>query len=374
MTLPIPNAGAPTGIVPLDPGSGVAASVLPEGAAAVSNPASQLFNDTFGSAAFDVNKWTLLNGGSGVAPTAPGTSASTTLNGGTTANSYSALVSKPTFQPTEPGFLVATHRVNLQNPTPTPSANYLAWGLMNLPSPPTFASPITDGAVFDVVNGVLFAATYAGGTRLAIANLGTVGSGLIKDTNAHKYNVRFRGDICYWTIDSDTVVVASYLTGASGPNNNTLSTGLLVVANTGATAATLVDNGSTVSDTAHTTVIICDATYGFRKANVNSGSHNVANASTYSVITTAGTTTVAQGGGIYFGVNAISTGTSFTVTPFDIIVSGTTTTTNQLNAISTAAALGFQAAPGGAGVGVKFAGALTLVTTGTGGQYNVLWD
>lgn len=366
MTLPTANAGAPLGVVSLDPNSGLAAVVLPEGAMSVGNPASQLFNDTFGVAAFDVNKWTLLNGGTGAAPTAPGANASTTLSGGTTANSYSALVSKPTFQPTEPGYLIATHRVNLQNPIPTPTLNYLAWGLMNLPSPPTFATPITDGAVFDIVNGVLFAATYAGGTRLAIANLGTV-----KDTAAHKYNVRFRGDVCYWTIDNDTIVAASYLTGASGPNNNTLSAGLLVVSN-GGTAATIINNGSTVSDTAHTTVIICDATYGFRKANVSSGSHNVANASNYTPITTAGTSSIAQGGGIYFGVNAISTGTAWTVTPFDVVVAGTTT--NQLNAISTATALGLQGAPGGQGVGVKFLGTLALVTGGTPGQYNALWD
>lgn len=94
----------------------------------------------------------------------------------------------------------------------------------------------------------------------------------------------------------------------------------------------------------------------------------------YAVITTAGTTTIASQGGVFYGINCISTGTTWTLTPYDIIVSGTTTTTNTLNATQTATANGFQANPGPGGTGVQFLGSLAIVTTGTPGIWNVLWD
>jgi hypothetical protein len=370
--MPGPAGFVPAPFIPVDPGSSSnVGSVTPAGAMLCENPATQLFNDTFNLATLDtVIRWNSAASGTATAPSAPGTNGSTTLTGGTTANSYSYLVSKPTFYPTEPGFLVSVHRINLQTSIPTPAANYLGWGLFNLPTGgPTFAAPIQDGAVFEIVSGQLYASTYGAGTRLVIAALGNK---LPTDGNAHKYYVRFRGDICYWSIDTEYNVVASYLTGASGPVNNQLSTGLIVVSNTGAAAATIVDNGSNVSDTGRSGYAIGDGLYPFRKASVNSNSMNVAPAVNYSVISTAGTTAVASGGGVYYGVNVVSTGTSWTVTPYDIVVSGTTT--NTLAATATATAAGLLGAPGATGVGVRFLGQLALVTTGTPGQFNALWD
>jgi hypothetical protein len=94
----------------------------------------------------------------------------------------------------------------------------------------------------------------------------------------------------------------------------------------------------------------------------------------YAVVTTTGTTTIKNGGGVYYGVNCISTGTTWTLTPYDIVVAGTTTTTTTLNATQTATNKGFQANPGPGGTGVGFLGALTIVTSGTPGIWNVLWD
>ena len=94
----------------------------------------------------------------------------------------------------------------------------------------------------------------------------------------------------------------------------------------------------------------------------------------YQAISTAGTTTIARTGGVFYGINCISTGTTWTLTPYDIVVAGTTTTTNTLHATQTAANNGFQANPGPGGTGVAFLGALTIVTTGTPGLWNVLWD
>lgn len=96
----------------------------------------------------------------------------------------------------------------------------------------------------------------------------------------------------------------------------------------------------------------------------------------YAAVSTAGTTTIKGGnnGGVYYGINAISVGTTWTLTPYDIIVSGTTTTTNQLHAITTAASVGFQSNPGPGGTGVNFRGSFIVVTSGTPGLWNVLWD
>lgn len=90
-------------------------------------------------------------------------------------------------------------------------------------------------------------------------------------------------------------------------------------------------------------------------------------------LTTAGTATLTnpQGaGGVYYGVNCISTGTAFAVAAYDI----NGTNTKQLAALSTAAAIGGQAYPAAPGQGVRFNGYLAVVTSGTPGQYNALWD
>ena len=95
----------------------------------------------------------------------------------------------------------------------------------------------------------------------------------------------------------------------------------------------------------------------------------------YTPLSTAGTTTIdSSGGGILYGFNAISIGTSWTITAYDVYVTGTTTNTNQMIATQTAAAVGFQGNPGSGGTGVRYNGNLVVVTTGTPGLWNVLWD
>jgi len=98
----------------------------------------------------------------------------------------------------------------------------------------------------------------------------------------------------------------------------------------------------------------------------------------YTPVTTTGTTTIKATGGIFYGYVAVANGTSFTITPYDIYtsVTGTTTstTTAQLYATSTTggATSSINITAGAAGVRVN--GSLVVVTTGTPGQWNVLWD
>lgn len=96
----------------------------------------------------------------------------------------------------------------------------------------------------------------------------------------------------------------------------------------------------------------------------------------YTTISTAGTSTVDSnpGGGVLYGFYCLSVGTTWTVTAYDVYVTGTTTNTGQLIATQTAAATGFQANPGSGGTGVRYNGNLVVVTSGTPGSWNVLWD
>jgi hypothetical protein len=91
----------------------------------------------------------------------------------------------------------------------------------------------------------------------------------------------------------------------------------------------------------------------------------------YTVISTLGTTTVKSAPGLFYGFTAVSTGTAaMTVTAYDITSAGT----NTLGPATTPGALGFGGALGASGCGVAFTGSLVVVTSGTAGTYNLLWD
>jgi hypothetical protein len=91
-------------------------------------------------------------------------------------------------------------------------------------------------------------------------------------------------------------------------------------------------------------------------------------------VNTVGTNTITTGraapGGIFQGALAVTLAPVYQA--FDVIVTGTTTTTNALTAITTSS-VGSVIAPGPQGVGVRFLGTLVVVMTGTG-TANTLWD
>jgi len=104
----------------------------------------------------------------------------------------------------------------------------------------------------------------------------------------------------------------------------------------------------------------------------------------YTVLTTAGTTTINQtqsassltgppsGIGVFYGFYEVAAGTNFAATALDIFVAGTTTTTTTLcNGTGTANQF---FGPVQGGVGVRYRGALVAVTAGTPGVINALWD
>lgn len=87
-------------------------------------------------------------------------------------------------------------------------------------------------------------------------------------------------------------------------------------------------------------------------------------------ITTAGTTTVDNQQGAFFGFNVVTLGASATMVAYDI----TGTSTLALIGTNTATAIGPQGYPGPPGLAVRYAGSLVVVLGGTVGQINPLWD
>lgn len=86
-------------------------------------------------------------------------------------------------------------------------------------------------------------------------------------------------------------------------------------------------------------------------------------------ITTAGTTTIDNQQGAFFGFNVVTLGTNATMSAFDI---GTSTLT--LVGTTTATAVGPQGYPGPPGLAVRYTNSLVVVLGGTVGQINPLWD
>lgn len=106
----------------------------------------------------------------------------------------------------------------------------------------------------------------------------------------------------------------------------------------------------------------------------------------YTPISTLGTTTVNPGpaaagqsfAGVFYGFNVLSTGTAgMGLAAYDIFTTvtgtGTVTSTNQLLAATTTGpGQVVSAAPGE--LGIRYRGSLVVVTTGTAGGVNALWD
>jgi hypothetical protein len=241
---------------------GSKARVFAPGQQRVTMDPTQLFFDSFDTSLDTVNRWaTPVASGTG-AIAAAWSAGQILLTGGTAANAFSELHSQPSFAPDEPGWLQITFRANIEFPVLTTA--YRFWGIGQTTGTPTVAAPLTDAVGWEVSTaGVFSAVTFIGGTRTSIAALTAPGDAL-----AHKYFLFFRGDQSYWAVDNVDSVVASFTTGASGPNVNTLPLKALVISNSG-TTATLQVNGVSVGDTARNNLSISDDTYPWRQAAVS---------------------------------------------------------------------------------------------------------
>lgn len=85
----------------------------------------------------------------------------------------------------------------------------------------------------------------------------------------------------------------------------------------------------------------------------------------YTVLTTAGTTTLKSAAGVFGGVTVTAVGTTWTNVVYDI-----GTSTNIISPIGTATAVGQTFSAGG----IRTTGTMVVVTTGTPGSFIALWD
>lgn len=323
------EAGTPTvyrqGIVVGDPVTYTSKGrVFAAGQLRVTEDPSQLFLDTFDTTLDTSARW--------AAPVASGTGAIAAtwsagqilLTGGTVLNAYSELHSQPAFAAEEPGWTVIAFRINIEFPVLTTA--YRFWGIGQTTATPTIAAPLTDACGWEIsTTGKLSAVTYAGGTRVPVADLSAATGNATQpgDNAAHKYYMYFRGDLSYWAIDNPDSVVASFATGASGPNVNTLPLKALVISNSG-TTATMQVNGVSVGDTARNNISISDDTYPWRQAQVGiSGGLSVKGSSPAGISTsvpvatptTIGPLNVAEAGNVTFTVKNTVAANAWTGTP-----------------------------------------------------------
>ena len=101
----------------------------------------------------------------------------------------------------------------------------------------------------------------------------------------------------------------------------------------------------------------------------DTGGQDVCEAAQYTVITTAGTTTVKATAGLYFGAYDPVLGTGTASTAFSVF-DGTV----PIQGSSTLTAVNQLSSPLPAGIGIRVKTALVVVTAGTGVNLNVLWD
>lgn len=244
-----------------------AATVFAPGQLRVAMEPTQVFFDDFSSGLDLIFRWkTPTTGTGGVAATSSPGSGGTTLASGTTANGFSSLESQPIFVPTNPGYVHVNITLAIENPVLT--TGYRFWGVATTPAVPTISAPVSEAVGWDVTTaGHLCAATYAAGSRTLIADLNTSGK-QPTDANPHKYFTWFRGDICYWAIDTFDNIVASFLTGASGPNINELPVKLLAVSNSG-TQVTLPVSVVVIGDTGRNNVRISDTDHPWLSPSVD---------------------------------------------------------------------------------------------------------
>lgn len=237
-------------------------------------PAQQVFWDDFGTGTLDVtNRWTSsVVGGGSAATNAVGL---TILGSGTTANGSAFLRTQVTFAGRNPGFITAQFNNNIEFPVLTNA--YRAWGFLTAPGSPTTTSPLTNAAVFVIdTAGKLRAQTWASGTLNFDQDLSIISSGpqlcncIAQPPNAaaHRYQIVFRGDNILWFMDGRPV--ARVLTGAGGPDVNTLNSGAIAIAGAAppASSATIQINQVTLSDTGNNSVQISDGTFAWRRASV----------------------------------------------------------------------------------------------------------
>lgn len=235
-----------------DANAATVAGFRPDGRLQIDVPFRALLSDTFESG-IDTVRWT--TGGTVIPAVTTGVLG---VNPGTTANASSWLISKPVFPQLQTAYMVASMVVRLSAANETNSAKFWGFGVITTP---TNILPVTNGAGFELINGLLTSAIYSNGVR-------TMSTALTRPTDGtwHRYAVYFRSSRAYFEIDGVVVATHAY----PSPSVTTLS--LVATSVNGGTAATnqqLEASVLGVADSNNNHTQLSDGIYPWRKATID---------------------------------------------------------------------------------------------------------
>lgn len=205
-----------------------------------------------------VNTWVI---GGTTSPT--GTAGQLTLAPGTTANGSSFAKSIPSFTPSSNGWLQYASVYQIEAAAVT--GNKRLWGL-GIYVTPTFAVPITNGAVFEILDttGALHASIYSNSVKTTTIALTRPIDGL-----QHRYAILYRGSRVYFEIDGQTVAVIQ------NPGLQVSALSLVSVSFNGgtavATAPTLISTLNGLADTGRNATKVADGLFPWRTQRVDTG-------------------------------------------------------------------------------------------------------
>lgn len=198
------------------------------------------------------NVWTI---GGTVLPV--GSAGVLTVSAGTAASGSSYAQSKPTFLQGSSSFLQTADVVTLSAAVETGNKRF--WGLGIIQGAPTAAAPLTNGAVFEILDtdGLLYGAVYSNGVRTQSLALTRPTDGLV-----HRYGTYFKTSRIYFEVDNVSVGSIAF------PNTQVSALAKVIGSINGlgilASSATLTATILGVSDTGRNATKLADGTYPWR--------------------------------------------------------------------------------------------------------------
>jgi hypothetical protein len=221
------------------------------------DPTTLLF-DTF-ETLDTTNTWTT----GGTAPTAP--SGSLIVAAGTSASASSYLASKPSFTPGSNALLQTADLVALQAGVITGAK--CVWGLGIVAGAPTAALPLSNGAVFEILDtdGALYGAVYSNSVRTQQLALTRPADGL-----THRYAIYYKNSRVYFEIDNVAVGSVSFPNPTVGALKRVIGTfnGLSVLGGAPTLTASLLG----LADSGKNSIKIADGQFPWRMQTVKDAS------------------------------------------------------------------------------------------------------
>lgn len=264
--------------------AGIFAHFNPAGSLNVSIDSNAIFSDPFDGGTLDItNRWNSPITASGGAITLPG-SGLLQITTGTTASAKAVLTSQPTFVEIGINFFVTGFIVQLEAAALTNVERFWGHGTTGT----SYSSPLLDAVGFELVGSILSAVVYASGVKIFSQALTLPTDGLF-----HRYATEVGQGEVFWYIDNYTTTFELPVAFTSlRPTVETLPILVQEYNNSTPPASSPVFNmnGLAVADSGPNNAGICDGTYRWRKATVDStGSLHVVATNTISVAPTDGT-------------------------------------------------------------------------------------